>query len=189
MEDDNKSGWEYKPDGGTAATGQADDAPTSSSRGAHHAKNVSWEAPEFIEHHHGAGWYTALCLTTVVLAAIIYLLSSRDLFASVTVIALGVIVGIFSSYKPGIAQYEITSNGLTINGKLYKYGDYKSFSIISEGQLSSLNLLPLKRFMPPVSAYFDPANEKKIMDAAGNHLPYEDRRLDAIERLSRRLRL
>jgi hypothetical protein len=43
--------------------------------------------------------------------------------------------------------------------------------------------------MPPVAAYFDPADEKKIMETAGNFLPYEDRQLDAIERLARRVRL
>ena len=61
--------------------------------------------------------------------------------------------------------------------------------MIDEGALSSVNLIPLKRFLPPVSAYYEDKDEKKITDALGDHLPYEPRKLDMVERLSRRLRL
>lgn len=190
MDTENQSGWEYKPDGGAAAASDnSDDSEPNRTRPSSSTKNVSWQAPEFIEHHHGAGWYAALILVTAGLAAIIYLASSHDLIATVIVLILGAIVGVFASYKPRDAKYEVGTSGLKVNDKVYKYGDYKSFSIIREGQLSSLNMVPLKRLMPPVSAYFDPASEKKIMEAVGNYLPYEDRELDAIERLARRLRL
>jgi len=188
MNDDTKSGWEYKPDGGGASASGDNGGPAPSPADAS-AKNVSWEAPEYIEHHHGAAWYLTLLAVTLALGAIVYLVSSRDLFATIVVLILGGIVGIFARYKPGIAKYEINGTGLSINGKTYRYGDYKSFAIIREGVLSSVNLLPLKRFMPPVTAYFEPPEEKTIMAALGNYLPYEDRQLDPVERLSRRLRL
>jgi hypothetical protein len=60
---------------------------------------------------------------------------------------------------------------------------------MQEGPLTSANLFPLKRFMPPVTAYFDPKDEEKITNVLGNYLPYEDRKMDGIDRLSRRLRL
>ncbi|MGH7157140.1 MAG: hypothetical protein ACREGG_03465, partial [Candidatus Saccharimonadales bacterium] len=150
--------------------------------------SVSWEASEYIDHPHGAGWYTVLTLITAVLATVIYI-AAKDKIATGTIVVVGIIVGVFASHKPGQAKYEITNSGLIINGKIYSYGDFKSFSIIREGALSSVNLLPLKRFMPPVSAYFESGDEDKITDAIGNYLPYDDRKLDAIERLSRRLRL
>ena len=189
MNQDTQPGWEYKPDGGGSSAPGADDQGESRQSHTRRGENVAWEASEFIEHPHGTGWYLALVLSTLALAAIVFLLSTRDIFAAIIVLALGAIVGAFAGHKPSIAKYEIDSTGLSINGKNYNYGDYKSFSIVREGALSSVNLLPLKRFIPPVAAYFDPSDEKKIFDALGDHLPYEDRRMDVVERLSRRLRL
>ncbi|MBX4188665.1 hypothetical protein KW792_01030 [Candidatus Saccharibacteria bacterium] len=186
--DDGKSSWEYKPEGTISENLPEDDGmadePTAS-----HSKAVSWEAAEYIEHHHGASWYLLLVVFTAALAALVYLISSGDLIATGIVAVLGVIVGIFASQKPGIAKYEIGDSGLSVNGKLYKYGNYKSFSIINEGELSSANLLPLKRFAPPLAAYFSPADEKKVTKALGDKLPYEESKLDGIDRLTRRLRL
>lgn len=191
MDDQTNTGWEYKPDGAdnSAPADEAAAPAQSVPRPAPGGGSITWEAPEYIEHHHGASWYLGLALSALVLAAVVYLGSSRDIFAAIIVLALGVIVGVFASHKPGIAKYAIDRTGLSINAKNYRYGDYKSFSIIREGDYSSVNLIPLKRFMPPVAAFFEPAKEKSIVDALGEHLPYEDRRMDVIERLSRRLRL
>jgi hypothetical protein len=190
MDQDENSPWQYKPDDDQPAP----DGPSNSGGHADSPKRppaagVSWEAAEFVDHPHGAGWYGALALGTVALAAIIFILSSKDVIATIFVLILGVIVGVFASHKPGTAKYEITSAGVSINGKLYRYADYKSFTVIHEGDLTSANLFPLKRFMPPIAAYFPKAEEAKITKTLGDHLPYEDRQLDLIDRLTRRMRL
>lgn len=189
MENEEKSSWEYKPDVGSAANNLPDrggGSPASTSQ--HRSKSVSWEAPEFIDHQRGSGWYLALFVITLALAAGVYLLA-KDTFATVIIVLLGIIVGVFATQKPSQAKYEISSDGLNINGKSYSFGNYKSFAIINEGKLSSVNLFPIKRLMPPLSAYFEPKDEKKITGILGDYLPYEDRQLDAVERLARRLRL
>ena len=188
--EENKTSWEYKPDG-SANSDISDDGldPENIAQPASRQNELAWEAPEYIEHPHGLMWYAALFLSTAIFAAGVYLISGHDKVATVIVALLGVIVGVFAAQKPGIAKYEINDSGLIINRKTYKYRDYKSFSIIDEGAFYSVNLIPLKRFMPPIAAYFKPDAQKKIMDAVGNYLPYEERQLDSIERLSRRLRL
>jgi hypothetical protein len=190
MNPEENSPWQYKPD-----KGHADSAPSQSENQAEpqpasnqSVKSVAWEAPEFIEQHHGPLWYAALGICTAMLAAIVYAVA-HDIIATVIMIIVGVIVGVFAAQKPGQAKYEVNDQGLNINGKTYIYSDYKSFAVIREGDLSSVNLFPLKRFMPPLSAYFDPKDEKKISASLGNYLPYDERRLDNIERLTRRLRL
>jgi hypothetical protein len=40
-----------------------------------------------------------------------------------------------------------------------------------------------------VSAYFEPKDEQKITALIGEHLPYEERKPGAVDRLSFRLRL
>ena len=188
MNQDEDSPWQYKPDGGDShqpAPPDGDDPqPTKKTS----AQSISWEAPEFIDHPHSFGWYSVLALCTAILAGLVFLIA-RDYVATGTIVIVGIIVGVFANQKPGIAKYEITDSGLSINGKLYRYGDYKSFAILQEGNLSSVNLFPLKRFMPPLSAYFDSKDEEKITNTLGDFLPFENRKLDAIDRLSRRLRL
>jgi hypothetical protein len=190
MNQDENSPWQYKPDKGsesTAEPGNDNDSPEPAPR--HYpAGSVAWQAAEFIEHPHGSGWYAALVASTVVLAAFVYL-TTKDFFATGIIVIVGVIVGFFARHKPAQAQYEISSSGLSINGKPYPYSLFKSFAVLREGPLSSVNLFPLKRFVPPISAYFDPKDEPKIVEVLGNYLPYEERKMDSVDRLSRRLRL
>jgi hypothetical protein len=148
----------------------------------------SWEAPEFIEHHHPASWYAALIVVTVILA-LLTLLLSRDYFATVIILIIGIIIWVFAGHKPATVKYELNHSELSINGKSYPYSAYKSFTILHEGEFSSINLMPLKRLMPPISAYYAPGDEEKIVDTIGAALPYEDRPMDSIDRLARRLRL
>ncbi len=42
--------------------------------------------------------------------------------------------------------------------------------------------------MPPLSVYFDPADETKVVSLLGGQLPLEEGGLDAVEKLARRLR-
>jgi hypothetical protein len=189
MNDDENTPWQYKSDKGHSSAMHQDpddDTPAPVKRKSAHS--VSWEAPEFIEHRHGPGWYLALVISTLAFAFFIYVIT-KDIIATAIIIIVGIILWIFAGQKPGLAKYEIDDRGITINGKLYNYGDYKSFALISEGVLSSVNLFPLKRFMPPLSAYFEPEDEAKIKNVLGEYLPYENRQLENIERLSRRLRL
>jgi len=193
MAEDENTPWQYKPDDSPDDEGVGDrdddDGPAQEEDRPAKSKNFSWEASEFIEHPHGTGWYMMLVISTLLLSAIVYFVSSRDIAAAIIIVFLGIAVGLFAKRKPAVAKYEITSSGLKVNEKLYRYGDYKSFAMIDEGALSSVNLIPLKRFLPPVSAYFEDKDEKEITDALGDHLPYEPRKLDMVERLSRRLRL
>jgi hypothetical protein len=189
MNQDENSPWQYKPSSGGPSTElPSDDAPQPAQKPATSARSLSWQAAEFIEHPHSSGWYAALIGGTVLLAVLVYL-ATKDLFATGTILVVGIIVGIYAGHKPSQVQYGITESGLSINNKSYPYSAFKSFTVLREGNLSSVNLFPLKRLMPPVSAYFEPKDEPKVTDALGSHLPYEDRKMDGIDRLSRRLRL
>lgn len=174
MAEENETNWEYKADDG----GQ---------RRARTARPVNWTASEYIDHKQGAGWFAALTLATIILAAIVYLVT-KDYFATVVIVIVGIIVGVFARRTPRELKYELSADGLKIEDKLYPLHGFKSFTIIEEGPVGSLEFMPLKRFMPPVSAYFELADQKKIVAVLQNYLPYEDRQLDGVERLSRRLR-
>ena len=190
MNYDEKTPWEYKPEGDASDVEDDGSMPETDTRlsPATRPNAVSWQAVEFIEHPHGAAWYGALVLITAALTAAVYLLT-KDYIAIATIPIVGIIVAVFARHKPGVVHYEIASSGLKIGEKSYSYKLFKSFSVLQEGDLNSVNLFPLKRFMPPIAAYFELADQDKIVNALGERLPYEERKMDSIDRLSRRLRL
>lgn len=183
--------WEYKPDDKKGATtdrlDSSADSSIASSQVTKDIKPISWTASEYIDHARGAGWYLLLIIGTVVLAAGTYLLT-KDYLAVAAITVVAIIVGVFAARKPRQVTYEITNAGIRVGEKFYDYSLFKSFAVVVDGALHSVNLLPLKRFMPPLSAYFDPKDEQRIVNALGAHLPYEEYKLDGIDRLTRRLR-
>jgi hypothetical protein len=179
----------YKPEGGTAvaepsapasAAGAADKPPASN--------NFSWTASEYVDHNRGGSWYLMLFVGTIVLAGIIYFLT-KEYFAVGVIVVLGVIVAMYAKQKPRQITYDLTSSGLRVGQKLYGYGQFKSFSLVNEGSLNSVLLTPLKKLMPPITAYYQPADEEKITDILGQHLPLEEAKPHSIDRLSHRLKL
>jgi len=147
---------------------------------------ISWTASEYIDHKQGFSWYLLLALATVGLAAGFYLLT-KDYFGAGAIVLIGLAVGIFAHRTPDQLAYVLNDDGLQIQDKSYDFGQFKSFTIIQEGPISSIEFLPLKRFMPPISIFFATKDQPKIVAVLQNHLPYEERQLDFVERLSRRL--
>lgn len=170
--------WEYTPD--------TDDEPAGRPGKVRH-DGFSWTASEYIDHKQGAGWFITLAAATVVIAALIFLLT-RDYIATTVIAVLGLTIGIFAKRTPRELTYELDAAGIKIGAKRYPYRLFKSFSVIHDGALLSLNLEPIKRFMPPVSVYFDPADHERIFDLLEDRLPYEEKQLEFLERLTRHLR-
>jgi hypothetical protein len=150
-------------------------------------EHISWTASEYIEHKRGSGWYFILTIGTFGLAAIIYGLT-RDLFAVVITVILGAIVASVAHRKPRQLTYELTRQGINVGEKHYSYREFKSFAIVQEGPLSSLVLIPLKRFAAALTIFFEKNDEANITAVLGEHLPMEQRSPDKVDTLSRRLR-
>lgn len=148
---------------------------------------VSWSASEFVSHEKNAVWYLGLFAGTLVLVALIYLITS-DAVASVVVFLACIIVSTFAGRKPAVKNYKVGESGIVIGERSYRYGEFRSFSIVEEGAIDSIWLKPLKRLSPVVVMYFAPEDEQKIVDVLSNFLPHEDRELDVIDRMSRRMR-
>ena len=179
----------YKPAGGTAVA----DAPAPQTTSRSSAKpptndSFSWTASEYIDHNRSAGWYLLLFVGTAALAVGIYFLT-KEYFTVGIIVVLGVIVALYARQKPRQMTYELSSDGLRVGEKLYSYSLFKSFSFINDGMLNSVQLTPLRKLMPPISAYYQAADEEKITDILGQHLPIEEAKPHAIDRISRHLRL
>lgn len=186
--DDPKVGWQFKS-GDTAEPATAPDAGnTQSQRPATDlTESVSWTASEFIEHNKDAGWYGLLALATVVVAGLVFLLTRDKVSTSVVVVA-AVIFGFYAARKPRTLNYRLDSGGLTIGEKFYDYGLFRSFTVVREGPFSSIDFMPLKRFMPLITIYFEPKDEAKIAELLSERLPMDHRGRDWFEQLMHRIR-
>jgi hypothetical protein len=149
--------------------------------------SISWTASEFVAHDKSSEWYMLLGLGTVAAAGIMYVLT-KD-FVSVGVIILAAIIfAVYAAHKPRQLQYRVDLRGITIGGKTYGYDQFRSFSVVPEGAFSSIVFMPLKRFAVPVSIYYAPQDEEKIVELLSEQLPYEQRRRDAVDSLMRKVR-
>jgi len=148
---------------------------------------VSWEASEYVHSQKGATWYIWFGSGYVLLIAVVYLLL-RDIFSIIVLLVMGVAIGAYAGREPRVLKYVIDHHNLKINEKTYSFDDFSTFSISREGGIFNLTLMPLKRFMPTLSIYFAPDDHDQIVNILGSILPYEERRPDLIDSISKRLR-
>lgn len=149
---------------------------------------VTWTASEYIAHKKHLSWYLALGAIVVVLAVIIYLITGGDTFSTVSVLVLAIIFGVYAGRPPREQEYVIDERGVSIGTRTYEYNVIKSFSVIEEGPFSSIVFVPMKRFMPLISIYYDPADEEKIVTYLSSVIPMEYRKRDNIERLMHKIK-
>jgi hypothetical protein len=149
--------------------------------------NVSWTASEFIAHEKSISWYAALSLVTVVIAFLVWLFT-KSIFSAIVVVLCGGILGYFGSHKPRQLHYQLNADGLTIEQKLYSYNSFMSFSIVPEGAINSIVFMPTHRFMPPLSIYYDPADEQEIVGVLSARVPLEPGHRDVLDRIVARIR-
>lgn len=148
---------------------------------------IRWEASEYVDHEKANGWYGVLALGAVVIMALVYVLT-KDIYATVMVAIAVILFGVVAARKPRTLMYLVDQTGIKIADKLYVYENFKTFSIIQDGAIHSIQLLPLKRFMPPLVLYYPPDQEKDVVETLGRYIPYQDKGQDTFDRLMARIR-
>lgn len=169
-----ESTWTYEADG---PTDQQYPATFGSS-----LTPVHWTASEFVHHDKSASWFLGLGLVAVIVAALAFLITRS--YGTVGVILISaVLFGIVANRKPQTLDYIIDNKGITIGPKLYSFASLKSFSVIIDGPIAFIQLMPVGRFVPPISVYFPPDQEEEIIETLGAYLPHEERKRDSVDRL------
>jgi hypothetical protein len=183
--------WQYSPAVAPSAVNYQSTAPSGdpspNPQPANDSSGLAWSAAEFVEHDRSAGWYSALFLLTAAVAGLVYLIT-KDYVAIGTIVILGMIVAIVAKRKPRQIECEVSAGGIRVDQRTYGFGQFKSFGIIRESLIPSLEFFPVKKFMPSVGMHFNPQDEQKIIQIIGSHLPYEERKMASIDKLSHSLR-
>lgn len=148
---------------------------------------VSWSASEFVSHEKSVGWYLLLGFLAVLTSAIIFIIT-REIFSIIVVLVLAIALAVFGNLKPRTLDYALEDSGIQIGDKFFAYGTFKSFAIIEDSTVPSIQLLPQKRFMVPITVYFAPNDEDIIVSTLGNFLPFEHKKRDTVDKISSRIR-
>jgi len=148
---------------------------------------ISWTASEFVAHEKNAGWYGLLAGAAALLAVLVYFVT-KDFVSVGVVVAAALVLGAYATTKPRELLYNLDSRGVSIGNKHFPYSDFRSFSVVPERAFSSIVLMPLRRFAVPVTIYYAPDDEDKILDLLASQLPFDQPPRDAVGNLMRRIR-
>lgn len=151
------------------------------------APGVTWTASEFIAHEKTAGWYFALVIVTAAVTGLVYLIT-KDIVSGAVVVVAGLLLGVYGSHKPRQLQYTVDRSGLVIDGKHRAFTEFRYFTVSQEGAFGGITFMPLKRFAMPITIYYAPADEEKIMNVLSVQLPVEEHRPDMVDRLMQKIR-
>jgi hypothetical protein len=150
-------------------------------------QSIDWTASEFISHDKTHGWYLLMGIGSILLAGAVYVFN-RDIFATVIVLFTAIIFGVLAARKPRVLSYAVGTDGVMVDSKLHSYSEFRSFAIIQEGGIESIWLMPLKRFAPIMSVYFEPQDGKQIVGMLSRFLPIENHKLDPIDKFMHKVR-
>ncbi len=151
-------------------------------------QEISWTASEYITHQKSPLWYMALALGTALFLVPIYFITDGDIVSLVVIALVAVVFAVYAGRKPRELQYAINPAGISIGTKTYHYSQLKTFAIIDEGAFSSIVFLPMSRFMPAISIYYDPKDEDAIVTTLSNYLPMDTQKRDLVDNLMRKIR-
>ncbi len=149
--------------------------------------DVSWDAEEYIQHQHRAGWYIALFAIGIGLCVLSFFLKWWTFIALVVVCIIAILVS--SSRPPRKIHYTLDKNGLTEGDKLHEYSEFRAFGILKEDNHFSAVLIPKKRFALQVKVYFPGGSGEAIVDALGARLPMEEVKPDFLDKIVSFLRI
>jgi hypothetical protein len=150
-------------------------------------EDISWSASEFIHHDKSMSWYGVAVLVIIISTVGGYLLM-KDVITPIAIITLGAIMLVVGSRKPKTFNYRVSMKGLLIGEKEYSYDEFQSFSIIEEGPIESIMLIPQKRWAPALNIYFAPDDGQKIFDTLSAFLPFEQREKDMVDKFLHKIR-
>ena len=149
---------------------------------------ISWQALESSGGPRGYIWYFVFGLVSVgLLAVAIFLFKSITFSILIPIMALAVIV--MARRNPLPIQYSISPKGIYVADRLYDFSEFRSFGVIKDPAGPYIMLLPVKRFSPGVTLYFDEKDGEKIVDMLGARLSLQDIQPDGLEKFIRFIRL
>ena len=150
-------------------------------------ETVSWEASESVHHEKDALWFVGVLSIAALLSLLsIFIIKSWTFTVLIVVMAIALIV--FAKRPPRIMQYQMTEDGIIVNGVHHSFSEFRAFGIVEDGPFYYVSLLPIKRFMPAMDVYFPEEYGDDIVDLLGSRIPMQTIKPDMLDAVTKRLR-
>lgn len=149
--------------------------------------DFTWEASEYVSHHRSFMWYVGLIAVGAGLVALLILVLN-EILSAVVVGLMIIAILVFARKSPRTLRYGLSASGITIENKHYPYSDFRSFAVVKNGGIYTIELDPIKRFMPNIDAYLDADDVAPVTAELARHLPQDERQPALIDKLSHALK-
>jgi hypothetical protein len=149
---------------------------------------VSWDAKEHIVREKGGVWFVIFVLAVLALLAMAIFLAKSITFVALIVVSAVALV-VYIKRPPREIHYSLSSKGLHIGDDLRDFDQFKAFGVLKDDEYFSIVLIPKKHLAPATTVYFPEDQGEAIVDLFGSYLPMQEVKLDAIDRLIRKLRI
>lgn len=145
-----------------------------------------WQASEYVHHHKSAQWYYGLGAVFVALVVIATISQYWIEIGLFSVMTLAIVV--YARKPPRLLTYELTPKGISVEGRMHPYSQFRSFGVVPDIDWHTIDLDPVSRLSPRLAILFDEQDVEEIIGHLELHLPRVDRMPDLVERFSRYIR-
>jgi hypothetical protein len=150
-------------------------------------QSIIWTASESVDHQRGKIWYLVAILVAAAIVGLAIWTKQYTMGGLAIIMLIAVIVVVRKPARE--INYELSDAGLTIDGRLRPFEEFRAFGVRRDGALWQLVLIPVKRFGLAVTMFIHDDQGEQIVDALGGRLPMEDVPVDMVDKLTRRLKL
>lgn len=148
----------------------------------------SWKASEGVQVKRDGVWYVLFSLVVIGLMSLaVFVFKSVTFAILLPVMAVAVIL--LSSKAPREINYAISPKGIYVSDQLHDFSEFRAFGVIHDPEYLSIIVLPVKRFSPGLTLYFNERDGERIVDMLGARLPMQEVKVDSLEKLIRFIRL
>lgn len=148
---------------------------------------TSWMTPEFVYHEKPTWWHVAAYGFIIIMALLMIFL--KEWFGLAVFVLIGILIYQYAEIKPKNIEIALTTVGVRFGNKFYPYNGIKSFWVIYDPPIKTLNLELTKRFSPIITVQLDSIDPVMIKSILREHLLEDSERTeDIIDKLIRMVR-
>lgn len=168
-------------------TESTDDQPETTATSLPKSDPIQWTASDAVEHERSKSWYTVTLLIATAIIGLAIWMGQWSLAVLIFIILIAVFVVVRKPTRE--IHYELSNDGLLIDGQLRPIGEFRAFGVRHDGALWQLILIPVKRFALSATMFINEEQGEQIVDFLGTVLPMEEVKQDFVDAVSKRLKL
>ena len=130
---------------------------------------ISWEAEEFSYSPKTKEWFIAAAIFSAGVLAVSII--TKNLLLGIMAPLMFFLLSVYGAKKPRKLRYTITTEGIVIGNRLWKYNELKSFWIFTEPHIREITIENRAALLPKLNLPLGENDPLKIKEILVNFLP------------------